>query len=290
MPFFSAVIPVYNRYDQVKRAVNSVLSQDFNDYEIIVIDDGSTDRTPAVESEYAGRIRYIRRDNAGVASARNTGITASSSPYIAFLDSDDTWHPAKLRMQAEFIRRAPSIKIHQTADIWIRNGKRVNPPARYIKPDGIIFIQSLEQCIISPSSVVISRDIFDEYGLFDEGMPVCEDYDFWLRVTPFESIGLIKEKLITRYSGHDDQLSAAFWGMDRFRVYSILKLLDKCGPGLPAEYKNAAVECAAKKLVILEQGARKNSNAGLSAMAGEILKHLRDGCCTKIDYQSLLGI
>jgi len=287
MPFFSVVIPVFNRYEQVKRAIGSVLGQDFRDYEIIVVDDGSTDGTPAIAGEYRGKIKYFRQENRGVSSARNAGILNSSSPRIAMLDSDDTWHPGKLRADSEFIQHNPRVKIHQCDDVWIRDGKRVNPPAKYRKPEGMIFNHCLEACVISPSSVVISRDIFESYGTFDECMPVCEDYDLWLRVTPFEEAGLVKEKLITRYSGHGDQLSAAYWGMDRFRVYSILKLLEESGDRLSLEQKNAAAECAMRKLSILENGAGKRSNANVSALAGKLIQLLRDGCCTRKDYQSL---
>ena len=290
MPFFSVIIPVYNRYEQTARAVESVLAQDFTDYELIVVDDGSTDRTGEIGAVFAGKIRYIKQPNLGVSAARNRGIKLSRSPHIAFLDSDDIWDPRKLSSHRMFIEQHPEIKIHQCDDIWIRNGRRVNMSSRYIKGEGDIFSDSLQICSISPSSVCISRDLFEIYGIFDEKMRVCEDYDLWLRITPFEHTGLIKEKLTTRFSGHEGQLSAAYWGMDRFRVYSILKLLDESGDKLTEGRKISALDCALTKISILKKGSDKRNNTGLSRVLEKISIALMDGCCTRKYYQSLLEI
>ena len=151
-------------------------------------------------------------------------------------------------------------------------------------------MKSLELCAISPSSVSMAADMFNKYGLFDEQMPACEDYDLWLRVTPFESAGLIKEKLITRHAGHEDQLSAAFQAMDRFRVYAILKLIDDSGEKLTAEQKKAAAECALRKISILKNGADKRGNPDFSELLEQAGNSLMAGCCTRKYYQSLLRI
>jgi len=290
MPLFSVIIPVYNRYEQVKRAIDSVLSQTLRDFELIVVDDGSSDRTPELESIYNGRLRYIKQERGGVSAARNCGIRHSASEHITFLDSDDEWNPRKLAGHKNFIQNNPRINIHQCDDIWVRNGKRVNMSARYSKRAGDIFMKSLELCAISPSSVSIKADMFDRYGMFDEQMPVCEDYDLWLRITPFECTGLISEKLITRNSGHEGQLSAMYHGMDRFRVYSIMKLLDESGERLNAEQRDAARECALKKISILKKGSDKRGNTGFSGLLEQAATSLRDGCCTRKCYQSLLRI
>ena len=120
MPKFSVIIPTYNRCEFVKNAIQSVLDQTYKDYEIIVIDDGSTDSTKDSLSSIIEQITYIYQDNRGVSSARNTGIKKSIGSYIAFLDSDDLWEPKKLELQYQFILANPDIKIHQTEDIWIR--------------------------------------------------------------------------------------------------------------------------------------------------------------------------
>jgi len=290
MPFFSVVIPAYNRREMLLRAVESVLSQDFNDYELIIVDDGSTDGTDSIENLYRGKLRYIFQPNSGVSSARNRGILASSSPWIALLDSDDTWHSSKLRRDKEFIRNNPSVKIHQSEDIWIRNGRRVNPGIKHLKKEGDIFSESLKMCMISPSSVIFSRGIVEKYGLFDEELPACEDYDLWLRITPFEYIGLIREKLITRYAGHIDQLSSNYPLMDRFRLYSIIKMLindkDKLTGNQTEEARTAAIE----KARILLAGSLKRGNTSNSSILDGIIRSLEHGSYTKTDCQNLLQL
>lgn len=290
MPLFSVIIPSYNRKDRLKNAIDSVLAQDEKDFELIVVDDGSDDGTSDLVEEYSDRIIYIYQKNSGVSAARNSGIASSNSPYITLLDSDDTWNYNKLRSDREFIGNNPGIMIHQTEDIWIRNGRRVNPGLKHLKPEGNIFIQSLRLCLISPSSVCINRKIFEEYGMFDEKLPVCEDYDLWLRVTPFEKVGLIKEKLITRYAGHDDQLSSSYWGMDRFRLYSILKFLHHSGDRIDGSCRDASVECALEKCVILINGAEKRGNVPLVKNLSVIVSQLEAGFYRQTDYQTLLEI
>lgn len=290
MPFFSVIIPSYNRFTSLCRAADSVLSQGFRDFELIIVDDGSTDGTPAIQEMYGGRIRYIRQERQGVSSARNTGIRHSSSPHIALLDSDDLWLPGKLEAQAEFIRKHPGILIHQTDEIWVRNGKRVNPGKRHRKSGGYIFPQSLHLCLISPSAVVLNREIFDRYGGFDERMPVCEDYDLWLRTTWREETGFIPENHIVKHGGHGDQLSRSTWGMDRFRIYSICRLLSANGTQLPPDYFRAAEKAALEKCRILKQGAVKRGNHGLATAAENVISALENGCCNPSAIERLAGI
>lgn len=290
MPYFSVIIPSYNRKEKLKNALDSVLAQDYKDFELIVVDDGSDDGSSDLAGEYKNRITYIYQENSGVSPARNKGILSSNAPNITLLDSDDTWGSGKLRLHREFIENNPGIFIHQTEDIWIRNGRRVNPGLKHLKPEGKIFIPSLELCLISPSSVCISKTIFDKYGLFDEKLPACEDYDLWLRITPFEETGLIKKKLITRYAGHSDQLSSSFRAMDRFRLYSILKLLHNSGDRLDASYKTAATDSAIKKGNILLNGLEKRGNKTGAEKLQNIISQLEGGFYKQTDYPTLLEI
>lgn len=290
MPLFSIIIPSFNRRGMLLNAIESVLSQDFTDYELVIIDDGSTDGTESIENLYRGKLRYILQSNRGVSSARNRGILASSSPLIAFLDSDDTWHSSKLRQDIEYIKNNPSVIIHQSEDIWIRNGRRVNPGRKHLKIEGDIFSDSLKLCMISPSSVVISREIIEKYGLFDEALPACEDYDLWLRITPFEYIGLIKEKLITRNAGHSDQLSSNYPLMDRFRIYSIIKLLINESDRLSNRQAEEARQTAIEKARILHAGSIKRGNNVNSSILESVISSLEHGSYTKKDCQSLLQL
>lgn len=289
MPFFSVVIPAHNRCESASRAVESVLAQDFHDLELILVDDGSTDATPQLEERYAGRLRYLRQENRGVSAARNAGIRASCAPHIAFLDSDDLWLPGKLSAQRSYIAAHPGIRVHQTNERWIRGGRRVNPMKKHGKPEGDIFLPSLELCLVSPSSVSIRRELFDEAGLFDERLPVCEDYDLWLRISWRERVGLIPDELVVKYGGHNDQLSRRYRGMDRFRVYSILKLLGAHGDDLPAEYRRAAEETARRKCRILIQGARRRGNAAFETLLSQALRAIDEGSYSSRDFESLAG-
>ena len=277
MPLFSVIIPVYNRHAAVREAIDSVLGQTFADYELIVVDDGSTDGTPEIEREYRGALRYVGRDHRGVSAARNAGAGASSGRWLAFLDSDDRWLPEKLSRQALYIRQHPDVGIHQTEEEWIRKGRRVNPKLKHAKREGRIFIDSLELCLISPSAAVLSRDFFERYGPFDEDLPACEDYDLWLRVTKDEFVGLVPEIQVVRNGGLPDQLSARYWGMDRFRVYSIMKLLARHGTSLQPEYCVRAVETALRKTRILLQGAKKRKNTEFAEKLQGIVVMLDEG-------------
>ena len=138
-PCISVIIPTYNRCWILKEAIDSVLSQKFTDFEIIVVDDGSNDATAALLSAYGDQITTIYQENRGVSAARNAGILMAKGNYIAFLDSDDMWLPEKLSCQVDFFQSHPEAVICQTDEIWIRNGVRVNPKNRHKKPSGMIF-------------------------------------------------------------------------------------------------------------------------------------------------------
>jgi len=183
MPLVSVIIPTYNRALYLKEAIDSVLSQDFCDFELIVVDDGSTDATSDIIDSYNGAFRYICQRHRGVSAARNTGISHAKGTFVAFLDSDDLWLPKKLSAQVDFFREHPEALICQTEEIWIRNGTRVNSKKRHKKYSGDIFEKALPLCIVSPSAVMIKKNLFDLVGLFDESLPVCEDYDLWLRIS-----------------------------------------------------------------------------------------------------------
>ncbi len=222
----SVIIPTYNRRTLVLRALGSVLEQTFKDSEILVVDDGSTDDTLEALKDFSQKVRVIRHErNLGVSAARNTGVRASTAPLVAFLDSDDRWLPRKLETQVRFFHDNPKAVVCQTREIWIRGGRRVNPARKHIKPSGNIFEASLERCLVSPSAVMMHRSLLEEIGLFDEELPVCEDYDLWLRISCRHPIHLIKEDLLVREGGRADQLSALGPGMDRYRIRSMINLI-----------------------------------------------------------------
>lgn len=226
MKTVSVIIPTYNRASIILRAVSSVLYQTFDDFELIVVDDGSTDNTTELLNNHTKNIIIISLpENCGVSHARNVGIMASNSPFVAFLDSDDYWLPKKLEIQIRFFEKNPDALVCQTEELWIRNGKRVNPKKKHKKPSGDIFKESLSLCVVSPSAVMLKRELFDEVGLFDENLPACEDYDLWLRISSKYPVYLIDKACVVKEGGHSDQLSRSQPGLDRYRIYSIVKLI-----------------------------------------------------------------
>ena len=238
-------------------AIESVLTQIGPSYELIVVDDGSTDDTPGQVRQYEGRVDFYRQSQKGVAAARNYGARVSRGRYLAFLDSDDLWLPRKLGVQTQFMQNHSSAKICQTEEIWLRRGVRVNPRKRHAKPSGDIFHRSLELCLVSPSAVMIDRPLFDSLGGFDESLPVCEDYDLWLRIARNHEVHLIPDALVIKHGGHSDQLSRSTWGLDRFRIKALTKLLRE---DLTAEQRLAVIDTIRSKSAILAQGARKRGH------------------------------
>jgi glycosyltransferase involved in cell wall biosynthesis len=250
----SVIIPTYNRGWTIGEAVDSVLAQDYRDFELIVVDDGSTDNTPQVLDAYRGAIKVFRQENKGVSAARNRGISEASGRFIAFLDSDDLWLPQKLSRQVEFFNTTPDALICQTEEVWIRSGVRVNPKKRHKKPSGMIFEPSLALCLVSPSAVMIRRSLLEIVGNFDEALPACEDYDLWLRISCRFPVYHIDTPLIIKRGGHEDQLSASF-GLDRFRIKAIKKIMES-GFLSKGQYA-AAVKTLKEKCNIYATGCRK---------------------------------
>jgi len=250
----SVIIPTFDRRSMVGYAVESVLKQSYTRYELIVVDDGSKDGSVERLQRYGSRVTLLSQPHCGVAAARNSGARWSGGRYLAFLDSDDLWHPSKLETQVDFMGRNPGVQICQTEEIWVRNGVRVNPKKRHHKPSGDIFRASLELCLVSPSAVMMTRELFMRLGGFDETFDVCEDYDLWLRIAVDTPVPLISEPLVVKRGGHGDQLSRSTWGLDRFRILALEKLLRS---GLRGEKRRWAMEVLVGKVAILAQGARK---------------------------------
>lgn len=248
----SVIIPTYNRCELLRRALLSVFAQTSLPMEVVVIDDGSTDGTAAMLREYFPSVSYYCQENQGVSSARNLGIQHTTGDWLAFLDSDDEWLPDKLKQQSAALTANLDSKICHTEEQWIRNGVRVNPAKQYAKTGGWIFNDCLPLCAISPSTVIIHRSIFTAIGLFDSELPACEDYDLWLRITAHYPILLIAEPQIKKHGGHADQLSQQHWGMDRFRISALQKII--AGGQLSAENQQAAVAMLVKKAEIYLNG------------------------------------
>ncbi len=266
----SVIIPTYNRYERVKRAIMSVLNQSYKAYEVIVVDDGSEDLTCKIKDEFKS-IKYFYKANGGVSSARNLGIQKASGEWVAFLDDDDEWEEDKLALQIALHVQNPSLHVSYTDEKWIRDKKQVNVPKKYQKFSGYIYEKCLSHCIIAPSSVMIRKSLFDEIGLFDESLEVCEDYDLWLRITCKYPVGLVSKALIIKHAGEDEQLGFKYWGMDRFRVRALEKILTALKD---EEQRKLTCKVLAEKLELLMRGAKKHGRAEIAKEYEDKIKNL----------------
>ena len=254
----SVIIPTLNRADLLKRALRSVIHQTLPPNEIIVVDNGSTDNTRDMIKDNFQNIKYYFLPNKGVSQARNVGIKNSNYEWLSFLDSDDEWHPTKLEKQINFIKNNSKCKFVHSNEIWYRNGIHLNQLKKHKKKGGNIFKNCLKMCCISPSSVITKKDIFANYGLFDENFQVCEDYEMWLRISAREEICFLEDKLVIKHGGHQDQLSKKFWGMDRFRIYAIEKNL--YNNNFSKNQNCLAIFYLLEKLQVVIKGAKKRNN------------------------------
>lgn len=267
-PFFSVIIPTYNRRNLFEVALGSVLSQTYADFELIVVDDGSADQTgELIKSLNDSRIRYLYQENHGVAHARNRGLGISKGRFVAFLDSDDRWVPQKLRRIREFIDRYPGILIFHTDEIWYKGGRLINQKKKHEKPSGYVYANALPLCCIGISTAVVAKEVFERIGLFDERLPACEDYDFWLRATHVYEVKLISEFLTIKDGGRKDQLSSQ-WGLDRFRIQALEKMLLSQSLN-NEEYKLTYAELL-RKCRIYASGAKKRGRIEESKRYGEL--------------------
>lgn len=264
----SVIIPTYNRASTVFRAIDSVLMQSQSDLiesvDIVVVDDGSSDATMDLIQTYYPQLNYLYQANMGVSAARNKGIEYAfvelGSTWIALLDSDDEWLPNKLVDQAEMLHKS-GLQVCHTEEIWVRNGVRVNQMKKHQKRGGWIFQYCLPLCAMSPSSILLSKRVFEEVGVFNVNLPACEDYDLWLRISAAHEVAYLPSACIIKYGGHEDQLSRQFWGMDRFRVIALENILSKAS--LVQDQSEQAKAMLIKKLTILQKGAHKHQNHDL---------------------------
>jgi glycosyltransferase involved in cell wall biosynthesis len=265
----SVVIPVYNRPDLLNRALCSVSKQTTQADEVLVVDDGSS--SPPDLSDFYGHLEIhclISDKNFGVSAARNWGIQQARGEWIALLDSDDEWEPKKLERQVQYIDQNPQLLAVHTLEKWIRLGNEVIPPAYLDKSSNRLWERSLKNCLICPSSVLLHRSVFESVGWFDESLPVCEDYDFWLRLLLNHPIGLTEEKLVRKHGGHSDQLSTTTWGMDRFRIKALEKILKRSD--LSDQQRKQALDVIIEKCSILEQGSIKREKYEAAQKYGDL--------------------
>ncbi len=271
----SIILPTYNRADFIRASLDSVFAQTYQNWELVIIDDGSTDDTVSVLKEYDDpRIVYLHQENQGVSAARNYGIEECRGDYIALLDSDDEWLPKKLEKHLAYMREH-RFEICQTDEIWIRNGKRVNQKNKYSKPEGWFFEASLKMCLISPSCTMFTRKAWADIGPFDVEMPSCEDYDMWLRACLLYPVGLLSERMTIKHGGRPDQLSNCVPCADLYRIQALMKIL-QCGK-LDTLQEESVLNELDTKVRIYRQGCEKRGKNGEAERVWNLFCMVRDG-------------
>ena len=271
----SVIIPTLNRRELITRALDSVVSQTYPIHEIIVVDNGSTDNTILMLSENYPFVKILKEKRLGVSSARNTGIRAAKGDWLALLDSDDAWHTTKIERQLDcYSSIGKDCRLIHTSEIWYKNGKLLNQKKKHKKLGGNIFSECVKLCCVSPSSSLIRKDIFSDVGYFDEELPACEDYDFWLRISCREEVLFVDEPLTIKYGGHKDQLSKKYWGMDRFRVIALEKIINQ--GKLTEDQFNIAFQSLLLRLRIIYEGAKKRKNIKIEKMYWEKIQNWKE--------------
>ena len=202
-PSVSVIIPTYNRAHLVGRAIRSVLDQTRQDFELIVVDDGSTDKTGRVVRSFTDdRIRYLRHErNRGGAAARNTGIKAARGTYIAFLDSDDEWLPEKLEKQVEEFQRADeSVGVVYCAFWWCEEGaKLLSPSPPSLEKEDFQKLIHKRRAYVWTVTAMVRRNVLQAVGGFDERLPRCQETELWMRVSYHYNFAYINEPLVNVY-------------------------------------------------------------------------------------------
>ena len=203
MPVVSVIIPTYNHAMYIERTLESVFQQTYKNYEIIVIDDGSTDNTQEVIKSYENKITYICKENEGTAKSRNLGLKIAKGRYVAFLDSDDLWMPQKLELQVTLLDKNIDIGLVCTDfEIFCENEEGIKIIEKRVETSfDFSFNRLFSGNFVQNSSVMVRRECFDKVGLFDEVFPIAKDYDMWLRIRRFYEFGHIPQ-ILARYRIH----------------------------------------------------------------------------------------
>jgi len=275
----SVILPTYNRAAFLERAIGSIAGQTRVPDELIVVDDGSTDDTSAVLANLAKKLPFpmhvLRQENRGAAAARNLGIAHAHGDLLCFLDSDDWWDGQKIALQHEMMGSRPELLITHTREIWFRKGRRVNQKKKHAPPSGAIFPACLRMCVVGMSTVMARREFFARYGLFDEQLPCCEDYDLWLRAAWDTEFILVDHALTLKEGGRSDQLSRIYAvGMDKYRIRSLINLLGNQDICLTPEQRALVLEELQRKCAIYGQGCIKHGRRE----EGEFFLRLPEQC------------
>lgn len=219
--FFSVIMPLYNKAPYVRKAMESVVGQTYHDWELVVVDDGSTDGGGDIVKGFAdNRIKIIRQENCGVSTARNNGVATSTAPYITFLDADDWWEPTFLEEMAGLIERHPDAGIYGTGYHIVKNGKKRVAPIgieEHFTEGEINYCQVYAKTLCMPLtsiSVCMPQRVFDEMGGFKPQLKLGEDFDLWIRIALRHKVVFLNKPL----SNYNQDVDTTFRGIGRLHA------------------------------------------------------------------------
>jgi glycosyltransferase involved in cell wall biosynthesis len=283
-PTVSVVIPLYNKVGQIASTLASVLDQDCPDFEVIVVNDGSTDGSDKAVAPFRDRIRYIEQDNLGASSARNAGIAASRGRNIAFQDADDLWLPGKLSSQVRFMDEHPDIMwsgVNESMDVYPPGGPSTTAPWQEGDADWAVlddwFVQNRYRTMFGTPGVMIRREVIGEVGMFDPGIPAGQDMDMWIRIARrYPRYGFCFRPLVHVRNGLIGCLSLG----GRRKSQSVLSFMRKYAAEVRrgGDLSKSFVEFVNQRLL---NGARASVGAGAHDLARESLRLVAPGARTR---------
>jgi glycosyltransferase involved in cell wall biosynthesis len=228
LPTISVIIPSYNCAAFLPETIESVLRQTYSDFEIVLVDDGSTDRTADIVRPYLSRVTYIHQQNKGLPGARNTGIRAAQGEFIALLDADDTWVPNKLERQMPRFADADVGIVYSDFSVRYSDG-RFKPSYLVERPlasEGLVLEKYIQSRFLFPSTMILRRACFEEFGGFDEEMLAAEDIELFTRICSRWKVALVNEPLVIRYEG-EHNITSNQGKMSRYTILALQKVLRK---------------------------------------------------------------
>ena len=219
----SVITPVYNAEKYISEAIESVLNQSYEDFEVIVIDDGSKDNTLSIIKKYNRKIRWKSQENKGQASAINEGIKMAKGEYVAYLDADDVCMPDRLEIQVKYLDERRNVGLVYSSFYQINSSGEIQ---RFIRAHPYDDFVLLQEDYIARSTVMHRKKCLDEVGLFDESITGDDDWDMWIRVSEKFGIGYV-EKPLVKYRVHGENISLMRLKKLAYRRYTTIRILEK---------------------------------------------------------------
>jgi glycosyltransferase involved in cell wall biosynthesis len=255
------IIPAYGRVGLLTEAITSVLNQTHSDLRLFVVDDGSSAPIGPQLQISDSRLQILRLEkNGGSGPARNHGVAAGSAPLIAFLDSDDLWHPEKLAKQVAYLENNSGCQWLHTNEIWLRGEQEVKQRSEHRKQGGQFLLRAFDRCLIATSAVMLRREFFERHSGFASPFRICQDFELWLRLLADAPVGFLEEPLAIKRTGDWVQASATP-EIDRFRVLALHRFYRQIRADTAmAEYVEPLLNEAERKSRMLATGAAKHGN------------------------------